>query len=207
MHTFRSSPSAVLVKAAILASTGNTPALKRLLKGPLIRTIRIRKLVETLLEVHLFAGFPATIEAMFILREVRPGRALSRKVRDGNRSRAGIDLMRKVYGKYYSKVSVVMKRLSPDLSAWIINHGYGTVLCRRGLSLRERELVAIGVLAALGWERQLRSHIKAALALRIPAPLIEHVLCLALKFPPAHRQGSQDVTIQRVAGDLQGKSA
>jgi len=205
MPTFRSSPSATLVKAAILAAMGDAPKLKRLLDGPSIWGIKKRKVVETLLEVHLFAGFPATIEALFILREVLPGKRLSWMRQEGNRSRAGIGLMRKVYGEDYPRVLGAMKRLSPDLSVWIINHGYGTVLSRPGLSLNERELVAIGVLAALGWERQLRSHIKAARKLGIPPSRIGHVLMLALECLRGHSHESKNVTIQRVARELKGK--
>jgi 4-carboxymuconolactone decarboxylase len=52
-----------------------------------------------------------------------------------------------------------MKNLHPDLTDWMIQDGYGKVLSRNGLSLVERELISVAMLAALGWERQLRSHV------------------------------------------------
>lgn len=56
-----------------------------------------------------------------------------------------------------------MDQLHPEFSDWIIQDGYGKVLSRPGLSLKERELIAIAVLAALGWRRQLNSHIAGSL--------------------------------------------
>jgi 4-carboxymuconolactone decarboxylase len=40
--------------------------------------------------------------------------------------------------------------------------GYGRVLSRPGLVARERELITVAALAALGWERQLVSHLLGA---------------------------------------------
>ena len=41
-------------------------------------------------------------------------------------------------------------------------HGYGRVLGRRGLGVIARELITVSSLAALGWERQLVSHVLGA---------------------------------------------
>jgi len=56
-----------------------------------------------------------------------------------------------------------MESLNSDLADWIITYGYGQVLSRRGLTLQERELIAVASLSALGWRRQLRSHVLGAL--------------------------------------------
>jgi alkylhydroperoxidase/carboxymuconolactone decarboxylase family protein YurZ len=50
----------------------------------------------------------------------------------------------------------------------MIEEGYGRVLSRPGLGALERELVAVAVLAACGWERQLVSHLLGAA--RVGAP-------------------------------------
>ena len=60
-----------------------------------------------------------------------------------------------------------MESLNPDLSAWILEDGYGKVLSRKGLKPAERELIAVAMLAALGWERQLESHVRGALNLKV----------------------------------------
>jgi 4-carboxymuconolactone decarboxylase len=56
-----------------------------------------------------------------------------------------------------------MEGLHPDFSGWILEYGYGTVLSRPGLTPAQREIVAVAVLTAGGWERQLESHLRGAL--------------------------------------------
>jgi len=48
------------------------------------------------------------------------------------------------------------------MAQWMIEHGYGRVLSRPGMTVRERELVTVAALSALGWERQLVSHLLGA---------------------------------------------
>lgn len=55
-----------------------------------------------------------------------------------------------------------MRSYHPDLAEWILSNGYGQVLSRPGLSIRERELIVVAVLAALRVPLQLRSHVSGA---------------------------------------------
>lgn len=56
-----------------------------------------------------------------------------------------------------------MTRYHPDLAEWILVDGYGKVLARPGLTLVERELIVVAVLAALRLPMQLESHERGAL--------------------------------------------
>ncbi len=62
-----------LVKAAVLASLDEQAVLRKLLRSISFSRISTRKITETLLEIHLFVGFPAAIEfsslALVRLRE------------------------------------------------------------------------------------------------------------------------------------------
>ncbi len=53
--------------------------------------------------------------------------------------------------------------LGPELADWILEEGYGRVLSRPVLSIRERELIVVAVLAALRLPLQLESHVRGAL--------------------------------------------
>jgi 4-carboxymuconolactone decarboxylase len=55
-----------------------------------------------------------------------------------------------------------MRSYHPDLERWILEQGYGEILCRPGLSLRERELLAVAVLGALDLPMQQESHLRGA---------------------------------------------
>jgi len=118
---------------------------------------------ETALMLMLHAGYPAALEGARLLNQVWPGRA--RRRREGGPAawkRRGERLCARVYGPAYAKLRQSVARLHPDLAAWMIEQGYGRVLTRAGLSGVARELVAVTVLAAGGWERQLVSHLLGA---------------------------------------------
>ncbi len=67
-----------------------------------------------------------------------------------------------------------------DLMAISTQHLFGDIWSRPGLSLRDRELVTVSVIAALGFERQLRLHLRGAIAAGITrAELIEVFVHLA----------------------------
>ena len=118
---------------------------------------------ETALMLMLHAGYPAALEGTRVLLEAGPGEA-RRRDRGGpaDWTRRGERLCARVYGGAYAKLRRNVARLHPDLATWMIEQGYGRVLTRPGLSGVARELVAVTVLAAGGWERQLVSHLLGA---------------------------------------------
>src|SRR5262245_47591410 len=124
---------------------------------------------ETALMLMLHAGYPAALEGARVLLEEWPGRA-RRRDRGGppDWMRLGEKLCARVYGTAYAKLRGNVARLHPDLATWMIEQGYGRVLTRPGLSGPARELIAVTVLAAGGWERQLVSHLLGAVRLGAP---------------------------------------
>ena len=117
----------------------------------------------------LHAGTPAALEALALLHARWPGRAngapapsIARRRRDG--ARRG----RRIYGRSWKRLLENVRALHPAMPAWMVEEGYGRVLSRPGLAARERERVAVAVLAAGGWERQLVSHVLGALRFGCP---------------------------------------
>ena len=111
----------------------------------------------------LHAGYPAALEALKLLDERWPGRAIARH--EGSRSdwtRRGERLCRRVYGRTYPRLIENVRRLHPTMAVWMVEQGYGRVLSRAGLNARARERIAVAVLAAGAWERQLVSHLLGA---------------------------------------------
>lgn len=111
----------------------------------------------------LHAGYPAALEGLRVLQEVWPGRA--RRTREGGVAdwrRRGERLSRRVYGGVFPKLLLRVRAMHPDMAVWMVEQGYGRVLSRPGLPARLRELVAVTVLAAGGWQRQLHSHLLGA---------------------------------------------
>ena len=71
-----------------------------------------------------------------------------------------------------------LESISPTFARYAISTSYGEVYERAGLSVRERELITIGVVATMGGcEAQLRRHLAIALNAGLtPAELVETVV-------------------------------
>ncbi len=64
-----------------------------------------------------------------------------------------------------------------DLGEYTVDFVFGDVHCREGLGIRERELVIVAVLAALGGlEPQVRAHIRAARAIGVSDRELEETI-------------------------------
>lgn len=123
---------------------------------------------EVLLQSYLFAGFPRTINAFAVWREIGGFAApaddpSTRAATLGERSARGVDACRTVYGEKYDALRANVQRLHPALDAWMVTDGYGKVLSRPALSLVRRELCIVAACAAAEQPPQLRSHLRGAL--------------------------------------------
>ena len=121
------------------------------------------RLDEALLQLVPFAGFARAINAFRALRELAPARSFRRDRDRRGRRRRGAALCRRIYGPSYGRLLRRMREYHPDLADWMLEDGYGKVLARPGLTLRERELLVVPVLAALRLPLQLDSHLEGAM--------------------------------------------
>ncbi len=159
---------------------------------------------ELLLQSYLFCGFPRTLNATREWRRIsqRPAPArspvspddLSRWRADGERTCAV------VYGPFYAKLRHNIEALHPDLDEWMIAEGYGKILSRPGMPLRERELCIVAACVASGQERQLHSHLHGALNAGAAPALVRATLSVleALVGPDDHRRAL--LLFERVLG-------
>jgi 4-carboxymuconolactone decarboxylase len=128
-----------------------------------------RELYEALLQLYLFAGFPAALESLSTLAEVMQQRseAASNNALEpyniANFTKRGEELCQRIYTSTYQKMRQNLGRITPDLDAWMIVEGYGKTLSREGVDTKSRELLIVATLAALGWTKQLYSHLRGAM--------------------------------------------
>lgn len=66
--------------------------------------------------------------------------------------------------------------LPPDFARMTVEHVFGSVWSRPGLTLEEREIVTTSVLVALGREHEQRLHFRAARNLGISRAKLEEIL-------------------------------
>jgi 4-carboxymuconolactone decarboxylase len=90
--------------------------------------------------------------------------------------KAGRAILESIYGDQSEKLLVNLKRLQPELPSWILQETYGRVFTRSGLSIQEREILNIVVLANQGLEKQLFSHLRGALRVGLKRRQIEVAL-------------------------------
>ncbi|HXF74286.1 MAG TPA: carboxymuconolactone decarboxylase family protein [Actinomycetota bacterium] len=69
-----------------------------------------------------------------------------------------------------------------DLGRYVISFAYGELYGRPGLSLRDRELAAVAMLAVLGREAQLKAHLAAALRAGLSAGELEELVIHTVPF-------------------------
>jgi 4-carboxymuconolactone decarboxylase len=158
-----------LILAAAAAALNETPLLKEIVRMSFAYNTTNEALYEALLQTYLFAGFPAALEGLAVLRIV---------CRETNRDftpppaenislnlfqERGTILCEQIYTSAYVKMRQNLAATSPDLASWMILEGYGKTLARPELAPRMRELAICGVLAVLGWKTQLYSHLRGAM--------------------------------------------
>jgi len=122
---------------------------------------------ECLLQLYLFAGFPAALEAMRALRSAWPETDDDKPEARTSVSypqfvERGQKLFEQVYGANAERVRDEIRSLSIELGAWTMTDGYSKTLSRPGLDAITRELAVVAALTQLGWDRQLFSHILGA---------------------------------------------
>jgi len=136
------------------------------------------RLYEALLQNYLFAGYPLAIISLKILnKHVRFNAKTSTDDMNLYHFRTrGEENCKAIYGKKYEKLITNVNSFSPELSEWLVLEGYGKVLGREGLSLKERELCIVSVLTALKFEDQLYSHINGAFRVGAASKEIEIII-------------------------------
>jgi len=138
--------------------------LKSLIVETKLRKLPFKKIYEALLQNYLFTGYPSALLSLKLLKELYPNKRIP-KAADMNlynfRNRGEANC-KKVYGNKFEKLISNVKKFSPDMAEWLILEGYGKVLGRKSLYLKERELCILATLAALKFEDQLYSHINGA---------------------------------------------
>jgi 4-carboxymuconolactone decarboxylase len=78
------------------------------------------------------------------------------------RYKKGMQIRRKVLGEKHVKKAEAMKTdFDRDFQEYIVNNAWGEIWSRPGLTHRERSLITIALMAALGHDEELAMHLKA----------------------------------------------
>jgi len=158
-----------------------------------------RQLIEAVIHVSSFAGFPATLNALTALKAAFEGLPEGEQQPEEaadlpwagieDRYERGLAAMKAVDGEAGEKVAAALQDIAPDLATYIIDFTFGEIYTRPHLSLRHREIVTIAACVALGTALpQLKVHIHGLLNVGgTEQEVVETVLHLAFYcgFPAA----------------------
>lgn len=142
-------PERQLATIAALAALGNAPGQLRFhIRGALNVSCTPEQIVEAFIQVSIYAGFPATLNAVAAAREIFAAQGVTPEIARhqtdaSTRFETGSKLLEEIDGTGGTAVVESLADIAPDLGRFIVEYSFGDVYARPSLSLRERELVTV----------------------------------------------------------------
>jgi len=90
--------------------------------------------------------------------------------------RRGLQRRDQVMGPAGGRRRRMMRALHPDLEEHLIAHAWGDVNARPGLDVKTREMLTVGILLALGRDREATTHLNGALNVGVTRDELVEVL-------------------------------
>ncbi|MFE2144020.1 carboxymuconolactone decarboxylase family protein [Streptomyces sp. NPDC059456] len=168
--------------AALTAQGDTAPQLNFHVDAALHVGVRPEEVVEALIHLVPFMGFPRVLNAVGVARTVFADRGVTFEPPVANDSRdrflRGTEKLVEIDGHHGLEVIESLKDIAPDLGRYIVEFTFGDVYQRPWLSARRRQLVTVAALTAFGdTAPQLRVHIGAALNVGLsPAQVVETLI-------------------------------
>lgn len=172
----------ILSELELLALLSATSVLRKekyfnlILEVLLKNKCSVKKIYESLLQTYLFAGFPSALISLRRLNEVAGKGKIYMGYDLEKYSSRGERNCRIIYGNKYEKLISNVKSFSPEMAEWLIVEGYGKVLGRKGLTLKEREVCNVSILSALKFKDQLYSHINGSVKVKARYDIIKKTI-------------------------------
>ncbi|MCL6495693.1 MAG: hypothetical protein K6T54_13065 [Ignavibacterium sp.] len=149
----------ILALITASAASGKNKYFDSLIKLSLQKRISKKKIYEALLQNYLFCGFPSALYYLKRFHHLSKYNPESYKLNLTGLKDKGIKTSKFIYGEKLPKLVSNVKKFSPELAEWLITEGYGKVISRKHLSIKEREACIISVLSVQMFEDQLVSHL------------------------------------------------
>lgn len=170
-HLALPSAETALVRFSAAVAQGGDTRLERAIVEVQTAGTPMEWVEEVILQGVVVVGFPRTLVAMRAWRKAAgqsDGRVVGEDpgldyARHAEWTRQGEATCHVVYGANYERLRRAVRELHPALDAWMITEGYGRTLSRPGLTLRQRELCMVAMVATLDTPHQLHSHLRGAL--------------------------------------------
>jgi 4-carboxymuconolactone decarboxylase len=153
---------------AALACRAHLPQLKWHIGAALNIGVGPEAIREVLVQALPYAGWPTTLNALGVLTSTltERGMTLPRKEPPSldrqELRRRGLENGGRVYANY-AGLEEAISDYDPELPSYLTENAYGQIYGRPGITMRQRELLAIAMLTAQQQLTQLGEHIEGAL--------------------------------------------
>ncbi|WP_330181995.1 carboxymuconolactone decarboxylase family protein [Nocardia sp. NBC_01503] len=160
-----------IITIASLTALGHAaPQLRWHIDGGLNVGLTPAEVVETIIQVGVYAGFPAALNGLTVARAAFADRpevgnpVLHADIRSdetgAERYQRGLAKFKEVDGDNAEHIFAALADTAPDMGRYIIEFAFADVYSRPGLGLAERELATIAACTTLGTAGpQLRVHL------------------------------------------------
>jgi len=160
-------PTLALVRIATATATGDEARLRERMIAARAADVPAVWVEELLLQGFLNVGYPLTLVAFAVWREVagppkETGEPLAHPEWERWMER-GVEACAEVYGRTFHKLMVNLRALHPAIEPLVVVDAYGKILSRPGLDTKRRELCTLAAIAMLNAPRQLHAHLRGAL--------------------------------------------
>lgn len=168
--------------AALTALGGSAPQLNFHIDAALHVGVRPTEIIEALIHIVPFMGFPRAINAVTVARTVFKDRGVTFEppVMNDSRDRyqRGAEKLVEIDGEHGLEVIESLKDIAPDLGRFVVEFTFGDVYHRPWLTAKKRQIVTVAALTAFGdTAPQLRVHIGAMLNVGwSPAQVVETLI-------------------------------
>jgi 4-carboxymuconolactone decarboxylase len=183
----------IAVVAALTAMGNVAPQLNVHINGALNVGCSVEEIVEVIIQMSSYSGFPSALNAINILKEVIKDRKIVfepvKQDKNVNRFPIGVERLSQLEKNQVQVLKDNLDDIAPDMVEYIIAYGYGDVYSRRNLGLKLRQIATIAALTVMGTAKpQLAFHIKAGLNVGLTKEeIIETIIlmCVYAGFPAA----------------------
>ena len=158
----------IAVVAALTAMGNASPQLKVHTQAALNVGCSPEELVEVMIQMAVYGGFPSAINGINTLNEVLKEENLKIKpveeAEEDDRFSYGAEWLSKLDENQLDVLRENFKDTAPDLVKFTVAFGYGDVFARKNLDPKMRQIATIAALTAIGTAQpQLAFHIKGGL--------------------------------------------
>jgi 4-carboxymuconolactone decarboxylase len=157
----------ILAKAAAAIARGDAERQRTCFRAARVFAVPAAWVEELLLQSVLNVGYPLTLAAWQVWREVAGPYVPAGEVLDHARwaewGSRGARTCAAVYGPSYERLRANLRDLNPAIEPLVVIDAYGKILGRGGLDLKVRELCTLAAVATVDAPRQLRAHLQGAL--------------------------------------------